>query len=118
GADAWIGLPESEDGRVCEIIRAPAVPIASAPGLPPHPAARAALANPPLDARTPNERWWRATEIPAANAQANARSIAKVYGMLARGGEAGGRRYLSEATIREAARVRVQSKDLVLGIPM
>jgi CubicO group peptidase (beta-lactamase class C family) len=118
GADAWIGLPESEDGRVCEIIRAPAVPIASAPGLPPHPAARAALANPPLDAEVANQRWWRATEIPAANAQANARAIATIYGMIARGGEAGGRRYLSPETIADATRERVHSVDLVLGFPM
>ena len=119
GADAWIGLPESEDARACEMIPAPTGPSQpSPPPLAPHPAARAALANPPLDAGTPNQRWWRAAEMPAANAQANARSIATIYGMLARGGESGGRRYLSPGTIKEAARTRVHSTDLVLGIPI
>jgi len=115
GADAWIGLPESEDSRVCEMIAAPA---GTPQPLPPHPAARAALANPPIDAAAPNQRWWRAAEIPAANAQTNARALATIYGMLACGGEAAGRRYLSPETIAEAARTRVHGTDLVLGIPM
>ena len=118
GADAWIGLPESEDGRVCEMLRAHVVAGEPMPGLQPHPAARAALANPALDGAVPNERWWRAAEIPAANGHTNARGIATVYGMIARGGEAGGRRYLSAETIEQATRERVHSKDLVLGFPM
>ncbi len=118
GADAWIGLPESEDGRVCEMLRAHVLAGTLQPALPPHPAARAALANPPLDGELPNERWWRAAEIPAANAQTNARAIAKIYAMIARGGETGGRHYLSAETIGEATRERVASTDLVLGFPM
>lgn len=115
GADVWIGLPESEDDRTCEMIPAPrGVPVP----LPPHPAARAALANPPLDAEVPNQRWWRACEIPSVNAQAGARGLATVYGMLAQGGQHAGRRYLSEATLADATRQRVHGKDLVLGIPM
>jgi CubicO group peptidase (beta-lactamase class C family) len=116
GADAWIGLPESEEGRIAEMIPAPA---SGKPApLPPHPAARAALANPPLDAKAANERWWRECEIPSVNAQTNARAVAKIYAMLAGGGEAGGRRYLGSEAIAEATRMRVHSKDLVLGIPM
>lgn len=115
GADAWIGLPESEDFRVCEMIAAPA---GTPQPLPRHPAARAALANPPIDADAPNQRWWRAAEIPSVNAQTNARALATIYGMLACGGEAAGRRYLSPETIAEATRTRVHGTDLVLGIPM
>lgn len=115
GADAWIGLPASEDERAAEMIPAP--PGKPVP-LPPHPAARAALGNPPLDAAVPNQRWWRATEIPSVNGQANARALATIYGMLASGGEAGGRRYLKPATLAEATRIRVRAKDLVLGVPM
>ncbi len=115
GADAWIGLPETEEGRIAEMIPAP--PGKPAP-LPPHPAARAALANPPLNATAANERWWRAAEIPSVNAQTNARALVKIYGMLAAGGEAAGRRYIRGETIEEATKKRVHSKDLVLGIPM
>ena len=114
GTDAWIGLPESEEDRIAEIVPAPRRPLP----LPPHPAARAALAHPPLDAEAANQRWWRAAEIPSVNAQTNARALATIYGMLARGGEAGGRRFLSSETIAQATRKRVHVKDLVLGIPM
>lgn len=133
GADAAIGLPEFDEARVAEMIPAP--PGKPAP-LPPHPAARAALANPPLDARAANRRWWRAAEIPSVNAQTNARALARIYGMLACGGvgmlacggvddlaDDGGasgseRRWLSAETLEAATRKRVHAKDLVLGIPM
>lgn len=114
-ADAWIGLPESEEARCADMIPSP--PGKPAP-LPPHPAARAALANPPLNAESANQRWWRACEIPSVNAQTNARALASIYGMLAAGGEAGGRRYLGREAIEEATKKRVHAKDLVLGIPM
>ncbi len=115
GADAWIGLPEREDARAADIIAPP-----EGPNVPPpeHPAARAALANPPLDPEVPNQRWWRAAEIPAANGHTNAAGLARIYGMLARGGEQDGRRYLSRETLAEATRERVQSTDLVLQVPV
>ena len=115
GADAWIGLPEAEDGRAAEV-----VPPEGGPNmpLPEHPAARAALANPPLDPAVPNQRWWRACELPAANGHTNAQALARIYGMLARGGEQDGRRYLSRETLAQATRERVQGTDHVLQVPM
>lgn len=115
GADAWIGLPVAEEGRVAEMLAAPA---GKPSPLPRHPAARAALAHPPLNADAANERWWRTAEIPSVNAQTNARALATIYAMLACGGKAGGRHYLSPETIADATRKRVHVKDLVLGIPM
>jgi CubicO group peptidase (beta-lactamase class C family) len=114
GADAWIGLPESEDARCADMV-APE----GGPNMPPpeHPAARAALMNPPLEPEIPNQRWWRAAEIPAANGQANAVGLARVYGMLARGGEQDGRRYLSRETLAHATRERVFVTDHVLQVP-
>lgn len=115
GADAWIGLPEAEDRRAAELIAPP-----EGPNLPPpeHPAARAALASPALEPEVPNQRWWRAAEIPAANGHATGAALARIYGMLARGGEQDGRRYLSRQTLAEATRPRVESTDLVLQVPM
>ncbi len=115
GADAWIGLPETEDARAAEMVGPPAGP--NMP-LPEHPAARAALTNPPLDPEVPNQRWWRAAEIPAANGHANAAGLARIYGMLARGGEQDGTSFLSASTLADARRERVQSTDLVLQVPM
>jgi CubicO group peptidase (beta-lactamase class C family) len=114
GADAWIGLPESEDARAADIVAPPDGP--NLP-LPEHPAARAALANPPLEPEVPNQRWWRAAEIPAANGHTNAAGLARIYGMLARGGELDGKRFLSRETLAQATRERVLSTDLVLQIP-
>ncbi len=114
-ADFWIGLPESEDGRVAEMLP-PRKPAQFAPD--PPPAARAALANPPLDMSIPNQRAWRAAEIPAANGQGNARSLARIYGALARGGEQGGTRLLSSETLAQATALRCQRPDIVLTFPL
>ena len=115
GADVWIGLPESEDGRVAEILKPRRPPDQP---LPSNPVAIAALANPVLDAEVPNERWYRAAEIPAANGQANARGLAQVYGLLANGGELSGVGLISPNTIASATRERLSNDDLVLEIPM
>jgi CubicO group peptidase (beta-lactamase class C family) len=114
GTDAWIGLPETEDARAAEM-----VPPLGGPNmpLPEHPAARAALGNPALDPAVPNQRWWRAAELPAANGQANAAALARIYGMLARGGEQSGRRFLSQSTLTAATRERVRCTDIVLQVP-
>jgi CubicO group peptidase (beta-lactamase class C family) len=113
--DAWIGLPASEDARAAEMVGPP-----EGANLPPpeHPAARAALANPALDPEVPNQRWWRAAEIPAANGHASGAGLARIYGMLARGGEQEGRRFLSRETLAAATRERVHVRDHVLQIPM
>jgi CubicO group peptidase (beta-lactamase class C family) len=62
---------------------------------------------------------WRSAEIAAANGQANARGIARIYGALARGGELGGVRVLEEDTIAAMCREEVgEQDDLVLGRPL
>ncbi|MBX3706080.1 MAG: beta-lactamase family protein [Pseudomonadales bacterium] len=56
--------------------------------------------------------------IPAANGQFTARSLARMYAMLAGGGELDGVRLLSAARVREIAEVRGRTRDRVLFIPM
>jgi CubicO group peptidase (beta-lactamase class C family) len=56
--------------------------------------------------------------IPAANGQFTARSLARMYAMLAGGGELDGVRLLSEDRVREIAVVRSRARDRVLFIPM
>lgn len=60
---------------------------------------------------------WTAAHIYAANGQGNARSIAKVHALLANGGEAGGRRLMSEEGCRRAQHLEIEGVDRVLGIP-
>jgi len=66
---------------------------------------------------------WNAEEtvqaiIPAANGQFTARSLARMYAMLANGGELDGVRILSEASIQRISATRGSGRDKVLFIPM
>ena len=57
-------------------------------------------------------------EIPAANGFFTARSLAKLYGLLAHGGEAEGVRLLSPRTLEKIAVVHSRGPDHVLVLPM
>nr|WP_241384053.1 beta-lactamase family protein [Rhodococcus sp. CH91] len=56
--------------------------------------------------------------MPGWNGVFTARSLARMYGAIAAGGTIDGVRFLDAATIDEMARVRVRSRDYVLGVPM
>jgi CubicO group peptidase (beta-lactamase class C family) len=56
--------------------------------------------------------------IPAANGQFTARSLARMYAMIANGGQIDGVRLLSEARVREMARVQSKKRDKVVFLPM
>jgi CubicO group peptidase (beta-lactamase class C family) len=56
--------------------------------------------------------------IPAANGQFTARSLARMYAMIANGGELDGVRLLSEARVREMAKVYSRKRDKVVFVPM
>jgi CubicO group peptidase (beta-lactamase class C family) len=58
-----------------------------------------------------NTRAFRAAEIPAANAHANARSLARVYGALGSGD------LLAPDLVAEAGRVHVDGDDIVMQLP-
>ena len=57
-------------------------------------------------------------EIPAANGFFTARSLAKLYALLAHGGEIDGTRLLSARTLEQIAVVHSRGPDLVLVLPM
>jgi CubicO group peptidase (beta-lactamase class C family) len=115
GADFHIGLPASEDGRVSLIIPPPAVGLA---GADPGDIAVRTFTSPLLDASMATQEWWRRAEIPAANGQGNARSVAAVQSIIAGGGEARGVRLLSTEGCAVVLDEQSNGKDLVLGIPM
>ncbi|HET6472029.1 MAG TPA: serine hydrolase domain-containing protein [Pseudomonadales bacterium] len=56
--------------------------------------------------------------IPAANGQFTARSLARMYAMIANGGELDGVRLLSEARVREMSQVHSKKRDRVVFLPM
>ena len=115
-ADFHIGLPASEDSRVADLIP------------PPKGAAIADTAqselqknmatNPGVDVRETRTRAWRGAEIPAAGGTGNARSVAEIHTILANGGTAKGKRFLSEAGCRKALELQVEGTDLILNIPV
>jgi CubicO group peptidase (beta-lactamase class C family) len=59
-----------------------------------------------------------AASIPAANGLFTARSLAKLYAVLAAGGQWHGRRLLSEATLARATEIQTRRMDLVVPFPM
>jgi len=112
-ADVFVGLPESCEPRVATML-APLKPPDLA-GLTQPPEALAALGNPQLEPEVCNARAWRAAEIPAANGQASAQGVARVYAALANGGELDGRKLLAPPAIKRMLEVQARRTDLLLG---
>ena len=79
-----------------------------------HPAAMAALANPPLTGDEANAPGWRMAEIPAANGHGTALALATIFGSLVDGSEG----LISASTLQEACAGQGRCTDLVLGIPL
>ena len=65
-----------------------------------------------------NTAGWRRADIGAANGHGNARSVARVMSVVARGGEVDGVRLLSPQTIDLIFREQQNGIDLVLGVPL
>jgi CubicO group peptidase (beta-lactamase class C family) len=116
GADFWIGLPASEDDRVAELIPPPpGEAVGAAVGQ--TEIQRNMATNPGIDVAETKTRAWRGAEIPAAGGTGNARSVAEIHAILANGGVAKGKRFLSEAGCRKALELQIEGTDLVMGIP-
>jgi CubicO group peptidase (beta-lactamase class C family) len=116
GADFWIGLPASEDDRVAELIPPPPGEAVGA-GAQQSEIQRNMATNPGIDVAETKTRAWRGAEIPAAGGTGNARSVAEIHAILANGGVAKGKRFLSEAGCRRALELQIEGTDLVMGIP-
>ena len=97
GADFFIGLPEDQDGRVSNVIPPPPIDVE---GMEVTEITMKTFMNPPLDATMAHQAWWRRAEIPAANGQGNARSVAAVQSVIAGKGQSAGVRLLSECRHR------------------
>jgi CubicO group peptidase (beta-lactamase class C family) len=106
GLDAHIGLDPKHDSRTSNIIPSPPPgpgevnPLAALMA-DPESITFKAIMNPGavLAPDVVNSRAWRGMELPSANGHATARSIAKAYAALARGGEIDGYRVLTPGSI-------------------
>jgi CubicO group peptidase (beta-lactamase class C family) len=119
GADFYIGVPESEDHRVAEVLPPPPAP----PGettlwqmlrRDPSSLGHRAFFNPPRPPGDTNTRAWRAAEIPAANGHTTARGLARIYAALAQRGELDGVQLLSPSVIDAAITEQSFGLDAVL----
>jgi CubicO group peptidase (beta-lactamase class C family) len=134
GLDMYVGTPSSEHHRVADLVRdqpAASVPAAEQPHdetpeakmmrervtamlTPGSLASRSlGLASLPYAAHN-NSPEWRSAQLPAANGHTTARSLARMYGALANGGEVDGVRLLSPQAVQTAAAEQVCSPDAVL----
>jgi CubicO group peptidase (beta-lactamase class C family) len=120
-ADFHIGLPDSEMGRVAGMIgagRGRVAPKTNSVQPKVGPFHRIALQNPEIRPfKDASSYAWRKAEIAAANGQANARSIARVYGALANRGEIDGIRIISPKGIATATKEEIRGLDLVRNVP-
>ena len=119
GLDAWIGLPPELEERVSVIRPGPGwgvAPELSEERATADPVIRAVWHNPPGRHREPlaqNTAAYHQAEIPAANAIVSARSMARLYGLLATGG--GG--LLSPETLALGHRCLVTGRDPLIERP-
>jgi CubicO group peptidase (beta-lactamase class C family) len=114
-ADFFIGLPESEDFRVADVIPPPPINFDTLGDQVPHFALKT-FSNPPIDATQSHHEWWRRAEIPAANGQGNARSVAAIQSVIAGRGARAGVRLLSAEGTDVIFEEQANGTDLVLGV--
>ena len=122
GLDFWVGLPPREHARVATLIPddEPPTPevLAAIETIEPGTTGGAALflgpeGGSPIDMSN-NPEFWTA-EMPAVNGIADARSVARMYAMLARGGEIDGIRVVSAESTAAHTAEQVRGADVVFG---
>ncbi|MDE3107895.1 MAG: beta-lactamase family protein [Acidobacteriota bacterium] len=114
-ADFRVGLRDEDDARVAPVTSRTDLGLDA---LERDSIAYRTLTSPSLDALYPNQRWWRAAEIPAANGHGNARSVAIIQQIIANRGEANGHRFFSSTTADRVFEVQSSGLDYVLGVDL
>jgi CubicO group peptidase (beta-lactamase class C family) len=110
GLEFWIGLPELQDPRVCQVQRPPAMPDLGVL----NEAKRLAFLEPWSSVASRDVRRWRAMESPGANGHGTALALARAMAVLACDGEVDGREILPPGLALEAAASRISGPDRVL----
>jgi CubicO group peptidase (beta-lactamase class C family) len=110
--DLTLGLPASEEHRRAEMIAPPELGTANMNAAL-NPSQVAAYTNPAMEPLFPNTPAWRNCELVSANGFSNAHSLAKLFSAVI----SGPRRLLSDATLEQATRPRIEGVDEVLGLP-
>lgn len=114
GLDFWIGLPDSEHGRVAQMRKPPAAPDLGTLDAIKHAAF--------LDkGSAPSGRGsadWRRMEIPSANGHGTAEALARILSIVAGDGTLDGEHILSRETLAALTAERVRGFDKVVPFEM
>ena len=117
GADFQIGAVEGDWGRIADVVPPPPLPI-DFDALGPDSLTVKTLTGPFIEADAANTPDWRRADLGAVNGHGNARSVARIMSVVARGGQVGGVRLLRPETIEKIFTEQVNGIDLVLGVPL
>jgi CubicO group peptidase (beta-lactamase class C family) len=114
--ELWIGLPAELEPRVARLEPADDYRVTYL-GDEPEPLLESVYAGLAADGFPWNDRAYHEAEIPSANAIGTTRSLARLYGCLARGGELDGVRLLAAETVAAGARALVRDLCVVTRRP-
>jgi len=114
GIDFFMGLPDSEEHRVAPLTEAADMrPLADTTEV-----QALTFTNPQIGQLAPNNRAWRAAELPAAGGFGSAAALAKLYALLDAETAPGGTPIISRDTMEALRTTRIENDDLILGVPV
>lgn len=108
--DLWIGLPDSEHGRVAQMRKPTSAPSLGVVD----PIKQAAFLDRGSAPGGRGSAAWREMEIPSANLHGTALGLARMLGVVANDGVLDGRSVLSPGTLEQLTRERIHGPDKVL----
>ena len=111
--DFFIGLPETEENRVVEMVPFPKEENQPQVSTEINEAKKATARGPNL-INLQNSRDWRSAEIPSANGQGCASGLAKLYSLVVTDDTS--LKILTEDTITKMTEERITNRDLVLDV--
>lgn len=114
GADFQVGALEKDWPRITNVIPPEGHSLEGQPGE----FAIKTFSNPAMDAFTSHTPEWRNAEIGAANGHSNARGMMRALSVISLGGEANGKRLLSQKTLDLIFKEQSNGTDLVINVPV
>ena len=112
--DFFIGLPESEDHRVAELVPFDIVRNENSEQQVELTDAQKSQRNSAGTLDIQNTKEWRQAEIPSANGQGNAGGLAKLYSLIVP--EDNNLKLLKDDTVNQMTTMQIEGRDLVLAV--
>jgi CubicO group peptidase (beta-lactamase class C family) len=116
GLDVFMGLPESEEGRIAEMLH-DGNPMSGGPETYNEYQVLAQV-NIPVSFDLANQRRWRSMGIPSAGGSATARGIAEMYNVLIEDVRGHTETIADKNTLSQMLACQIKNEDLVIRFPM